>query len=95
MPTFITLISDLDETKKDSRGTVIRAEFFIKRAKEMGVRVLDLYWTQGQYDGIAILEAPDSETVSALMLSIITVRSHTLRAYTPDEIKQIVSKIPI
>ena len=65
-------------------------------AKKSGVTVKDMYWTLGQYDVIAICEAPDDEAATALSLSVCSrgnVRSETLRAFSFDEMKTILGKM--
>ena len=53
---------------------------------DQGIRnVKDLYWTLGQYDVIAVCEAPDVEAATAFSLSVSSrgnVRSQTLRAFS-------------
>ena len=65
-------------------------------AGQGGVTVKELYWTVGQYDLVASLEAPDAATVTAAMLSLGAlgnVRTQTLPAFSGDEMKGILGKI--
>ena len=39
-------------------------------AEKVGVTIRDIYWTLGLYDVIAVGEAPDDETATALSLSL-------------------------
>src|SRR6266403_698315 len=51
----------------------------------------------GQYDAVAISDAPDDATVAKLALgnaSMGFVRTETLRAFTEDEYPQIVGSLP-
>jgi uncharacterized protein with GYD domain len=51
----------------------------------------------GQYDLVSIVEAPDDETLAKLVLSVGSlgsVSSETLRAFTEDEYRQIVTALP-
>jgi uncharacterized protein with GYD domain len=53
--------------------------------------------TMGQYDMVAITEAPDEETLATVMLAIGSaggVRSETMRAFTEDEYRKIVGSLP-
>ena len=62
-------------------------------AKKSGVTVKDLYW-DAQF--IAVCEAPDDKAATALSLSVCSrgnVRSQTLRAFSFDEMKTILSKM--
>jgi uncharacterized protein with GYD domain len=65
-------------------------------AKKCGATVKDVFWTLGEYDVVAIVEAPDDVSMTALGLSsgaLGNVRTQTLRAFTQGEIKTIVGKI--
>jgi uncharacterized protein with GYD domain len=65
-------------------------------AKKAGASLKDTYWTLGQYDFVAIFEAPDDVTMTALGASIGklgNVRTQTLRAFTGAELKSILGKM--
>jgi uncharacterized protein with GYD domain len=96
MATFVVLAGFTDQGIKNVKETVSRAEAFKEMAKKSGVTVKDLYWTLGKYDIIAVCEAPDDETATALSLSLCSrgnLRSETLRAFSFDEMKGILDKI--
>jgi len=51
----------------------------------------------GQYDGLAILEAPDDVTAGRLALAIAiqgNLRMETLRAYPETESRKIIASLP-
>ena len=61
----------------------------------MDCSVHGLFFTMGRYDSAARLEAPDDETVSALMLQLGqlgNVRSETMRAFTEEEFAAVLRK---
>ena len=65
-------------------------------AETFGATVRELFWTQGRYDIVAIVEAPDEMSVTALNLSISAlgnVRTESLRAFSAAEMMTIVSKM--
>jgi uncharacterized protein with GYD domain len=96
MSTFVVLASFTDQGIRNVKETVGRAEAFKEMAKKSGVTVKDLYWTLGHYDVIAVCEGPDDEAAIALSLSVSSrgnVRSQTLRAFSFDEMKAILSKM--
>jgi uncharacterized protein with GYD domain len=65
-------------------------------ARKIGVTVKDVYWTLGQFDVVAICEAPDDATASALAFSVGAlgnVRTQTLRAFSQSEIGAILGKM--
>jgi uncharacterized protein with GYD domain len=96
MATFVVLARFTDQgirTVKDSLG---RAEGINEMAQKCGVTVKDVYRTLGQYNCMAIWEAPDDEAATALALSICSdgnVRSKTLRAFSSDEMTKIIGKV--
>ena len=96
MATFIVLGNFTDQGVRSIKDSPKRAKAFGDLAKKFGITVKDIYWTQGQYDLAAILEAPDEMTVSALVLSnaaLGNLRGQTLRAFTREEIGAIVNKM--
>jgi uncharacterized protein with GYD domain len=73
-----------------------RAAAVSDMAKKAGALLKDTYWTLGQYDFVAIFEAPDDVTMTALGASIGklgNVRTQTLRAFTGTELKSILGKM--
>ena len=85
---------DRSGTQKATES-VGRAQAFRNMAKEMNCQVPGLFYTMGQYDLAARIEAPDDETVSALLLKVGqlgNVRSTTMRAFTEDQFSNIVKK---
>jgi uncharacterized protein with GYD domain len=85
-----------DEGIRKLKDTPKRADAFKDMAKKCGATVKDVFWTLGEYDVVAIVEAPDDVSMTALGLSsgaLGNVRTQTLRAFTQGEIKTIVGKI--
>lgn len=65
MATFVVLAGFTDQGIRNVKETISRAEAFKQMAKTSGITVKDLYWTLGQYDVVAVCEAPDDETATA------------------------------
>ena len=60
------------------------------------MRIDRLYWTVGPYGVVAVLEAPDEETVSAFALELGatgSVRTTMLRAYEREEMSGIIDRL--
>jgi uncharacterized protein with GYD domain len=58
--------------------------------------VKDVYWTLGQYDAVAIIEAADDMTATAVALSLSklgNVRTQTLPAFSAADMKTIIGKM--
>ena len=54
-----------------------------------------IYWTVGAHDLVAVLGAPDVESVSAFLLDLAAagnVRSTTMRAFDRDEMTAIIGR---
>lgn len=97
MGTFITLLHYTDQGIRNVRATTERAQAFRDMAGRVGAKVRDVFWTLGEYDLVGIIDAPDDETAEALLLgvgSMGNVRTQTLRAFSAEEMKQILAKIP-
>jgi uncharacterized protein with GYD domain len=97
MATYVTLLNFTDQGIRSVRETTKRAKAFREMAEKSGAKVRELFWTLGSYDIVTVIEAPDAEVVTALMLGAGTlgnVRSHTLRAFASDEMERILTKLP-
>ncbi len=73
----------------------------IKRAKaesqQMGIRVVGVWLTMGEYDMVAVVDAPDDQTIATRLLltgKAGNAASQTMRAFSEEEFAQIVSKLP-
>ena len=96
MPTYIVLASFTEEGIKNVKDSPKRADAFKDMAKKAGATVKELFWTLGQYDIVAIVEAPDDETMTAIGLNTGkagNVRTQTLRAFSAADIKKILGKV--
>jgi uncharacterized protein with GYD domain len=94
MATFITTIKFTPQGIKDIAHTTKRAAAFRASAKKRGVKVRDMYWTLGDYDGVIILEAPDDETATTALLhlgALGNVHTTTCRAFTAGEMDAILA----
>lgn len=63
----------------------------------MGIKVSDIFWTLGRFDGLIIFDAPDEETATAAMLhlgSLGNVQTQTSRAYRAAEMKEMLETVP-
>jgi uncharacterized protein with GYD domain len=96
MATFITTIAFTPKGIEQIDQTTKRAAALKAAAKKMGVKVKDVYWTLGDYDGVLIFEADNDEAATALMLHLGAqgnVRTTTCRAFTAAEMDQILGKV--
>lgn len=96
MPAFIILSNFTDQGVRAVKDTAKRAEKFKDLAKQNGATVKDIYWTLGKYDVVAIVEAPDIGTITALGLTLGmsgNVRTETLPAFSADDMAKVLAKV--
>ena len=95
MARFVSLLNWTDQGAKTAADSVNRAEAAQRVAAEMGGS-LEIYWTMGQYDMIAITEFADDETAVAFLAKVSSVgniRSETMRAFDANEVRGILGKM--
>lgn len=96
MATYVMLANFTEQGIRNVKDTVKRAEVFKETAKAAGVTIKDIHWTLGQYDIVAMAEAKDEMSVTALGLTLAkagNVRTQTLRAFDPKEMTAILGKV--
>ena len=59
MVTYVVLSKFTDQGIRNVKESPKRAEAFKQMAKTLGVTVKEIFWTQGRYDIVTIVEAPD------------------------------------
>ncbi len=96
MATFIALMNFTDQGIRNVKESPDRYEKFKTMAEEQGVTFKDVYWTVGQYDMVLVLEGADEAVTTGLLKlgSLGNIRSQTLRGYSADEFKNIISNMP-
>ena len=65
--------------------------------EKMGVRLVGIWWTLGEYDMVAVCDAPDDQTMAAAALASGmrgNGTTETMRALSEEEFAQVVSKLP-
>jgi uncharacterized protein with GYD domain len=95
MPIYVVLMSWTDQGVRADRDTVGRREHADALAKKYGARIAHAYWTMGHYDIVSVIEAPDDESITAMMLEVTAegnVRTETLRAFDHDQMQAIVQR---
>jgi len=95
MATYVGLLMFTGQGMENIQDSPKRADQYKKIAKKMNIKVKDIYWTMGDYDGVIVFEAPDDETATSGMLSLGlegNVTTKTLRAFTANEMKPIIDK---
>ena len=93
MATFITTIKFTEQGIQNIHESPKRAAAFKSAAKKLGVKVTDIYWTLGSFDGVLVFDAPNDETATAAMLHLSSqgnVQTTTARAFDSSEIEKVI-----
>jgi uncharacterized protein with GYD domain len=96
MSTYIVLTSFTDQGIRNVKDTTKRADAVKALAQKFGVTAKEFFWTLGSYDVVAIFEAPDDTSMTALGLAIGAggnVRTQTLRAFSREEMNGVLAKL--
>ena len=97
MPTYVTLFRYTQKGGEAIKDSPTRLDAAKKATAAAGGKLLAFYLTMGQYDGVAVWEFPDDETVARAALTGISqgyTRGETLRAFTEEEYRRIVASLP-
>lgn len=97
MLSYIVLASFTDQGIRDVKNSANRADAVKETAGRFGVKMREIFWTQGQYDIVTLCEAEDEASIAAFGLAVSSagnVRFQTLRAFNRDEMNAILSKLP-
>ena len=97
MLSYIVLASFTDQGVRNIKETTKRADAAKEVAGRFGVKMKEIYWTQGQYDLVTLCEGENEAAMAAFGLALSSagnIRFQTLRAFTRDEMNGILSKLP-
>ncbi|MBR1126288.1 GYD domain-containing protein [Bradyrhizobium lablabi] len=93
MVAYVVLANFTDQGVRNAKESPKRADAFKDLAKTFGVTVREIVWTQGRYDIVTIVDAPDESSFMSLTLSLAklgNVRTESLRAFSAAEMTKIV-----
>lgn len=96
MATYVSLVHFTDQGIRTVKETTKRAKLFKEMAQKAGVKVRDIYWTQGRFDLITITEASEEDAATALLLGLGAmgnIRTETMRAHTAEEMDKILARM--
>ncbi len=97
MATYIVLFNFTDQGIRNVKQSPERGKAAIAAREKLGIKTIDIYWTMGAYDLVAIVDAPNDEAMTTRALSMSSqgnVRTQTMRAYSADEMGSILAKVP-
>jgi len=94
MATYLMLLNWTDQGIKNVKDSPKRLDGVKKLAKDLGGEVKFFYMTLGAYDLVLIVEMPNNDKLASFCLklgSFGNVRSTTLRAYSEEDYRRIIS----
>lgn len=94
MAKYISLISWTEKGIAEYRETVSRAKAAQQAAAALGGS-LEVHWTVGPYDLVAVSEFPDDDAATAFLLklgALGNIRTTTMRAFDQEDIARIIAK---
>jgi uncharacterized protein with GYD domain len=97
MPTYITLLRWTPQGIQHIKDSPARLDQAKEAIRAAGGELKAYYLTMGQYDGIAISEAPSDEAYARTLLGIASagaVRTETLRAFGEEDYRRIIAALP-
>jgi uncharacterized protein with GYD domain len=77
------------------RESVKRAGRIRQDNARVGFKIIDVFWLQGAYDMLAIVEAPSEEAMMGAMMNVVSagnVTSTTMRAFDALEMSRILAQ---
>jgi uncharacterized protein with GYD domain len=92
---YVALIDWTEAGVGGFKESVNRQQAASGQLEAMGVKFKHVYWTLGGHDIVAILEAPDDESVAAGLLAVAAqgnIRSQTMRAFSADEMRGVIER---
>jgi uncharacterized protein with GYD domain len=97
MPTYITLLRWTQQGIQNIKESPARLDQAKEAIKAAGGELKAFYLTMGQYDGVAISEAPNDESYARTLLAIGSagaVRTETLWAFPEEDYRTIIAALP-
>ena len=97
MNTYMTLINFTQQGLQNIHESPHRASSFKAAAKKAGVKITNIFWMLGEYDGAVLFEAKDEAAATGLMLALSSlgnVHTTTMRAFNAAEFSEVVARMP-
>ncbi len=95
MATYVVLYRFTPEGAKDIRESIKRAGRTRQANARVGFQIREVFWLQGDYDMVAIVDAPSEEAMMGAMMNVVgagNVTSTTMRAFDSTEMSRILAQ---
>ena len=97
MATYIILGKYTEQGIRNIKQSPQRVDAVRSAVEAAGGKMPGFYLTMGQYDFVAITEGPDDETMTRVLLSVVSsgnVSTETLKAFPEADYRRIVASLP-
>jgi uncharacterized protein with GYD domain len=96
MPTYVALANFTDQGIRNIKDSPDRLNAFMAMADKLGISIKSIHYTVGSYDMVTVVEGSEEAVTSGLLRlgSLGNIRTQTLRAFSPEEMKAIITKMP-
>lgn len=94
MPTYVSLLRWTNKGVERIKESPSRLDAARQVFQKAGGTLREFYMVMGRYDMLIVADAPDDATMARALLTIASngaVQSETLRAFTEDEYRKILS----
>lgn len=95
MPHYISLVNWTEQGIKTVKESPKRVDSVNALASKLGAK-MDVFYTMGEYDIVAVTDAPNDDVAMQLLLEIGkigNVRTKTLKAWTTAEATKVIAKL--
>ncbi len=97
MPHYVSLLRYTQKGIENMKQSAARTDAAKKLFESAGGKMKAFYLTLGQYDAVVISEFPNDETAARVTLTAGmqgNIRTETLRAFTEEEYRKIITALP-
>jgi uncharacterized protein with GYD domain len=97
MPTYILLARFTQQGRERIKDGPARIEAARKTLESLGGKLQSIHLTLGQYDSVAVVDAPSDEALAKFSISVGAqgnVKLESLRAFDEKQYKNLISNLP-
>jgi uncharacterized protein with GYD domain len=96
MPAYVVLVNWTEQGVRQIKDSAKRLDAAKKALKDMGGEIKSIYLTLGDYDLVAICEAPDDAVAARFIMQLGmlgNVRTKTLKAFPEVAYREIIASL--
>jgi uncharacterized protein with GYD domain len=97
METYVILFNYTEQGVQDAKNTPNRVAAIKAAVEAAGGKWIGWYMTMGQYDGVVIVQSPNTAVAASLIMATGMqgkVRTETMRAFSIEEVQAMMASLP-